>query len=109
MLHHKDGNKLNALKDNIELLSKGEHILIHRKQWGHIDFRSEDGKWRGIQAAMIKNYRSDITKQKITELVQKGMSKAEIANYFNCGKSTLDRRLYGREYKTTSTYINEDT
>ncbi len=33
LIHHKDGNKLNDSIDNLELVSKSEHISIHRDEF----------------------------------------------------------------------------
>lgn len=101
VIHHIDGNKLNATCDNLAMISKKEHSAVHHEQWGNKDFRSEGGKWRGIKSAMVARYKVEITRELIISLLNQGNSIAEIAQQLNCGVSTVKRRLNGREYATT--------
>ena len=51
VIHHKDKNKLNAMLDNLELMTNLRHSKIHGKERKGIDLRSEEGKQKGINAA----------------------------------------------------------
>ena len=90
MIHHKDHNKLNALPNNLEYLSNKAHTKLHHTG---VDFRSEDGKWKGVNSAREKKYRKEITKEEIEKMISQGKTKYEIARYFNCGVNTVYRRL----------------
>ena len=90
VIHHKDFNKLNAMPDNLQLLTAKAHIKLHMT--GN-DFRTEEGKNKAIYAAIEKRKRKEITREKIEELLKEGKTKAQIAEYFGCGESTIYRRL----------------
>ena len=90
VIHHKDHNRLNALPSNLEYLSNHAHTKLHHKG---VDFRTEEGKWKGINSAREKNYKKVITKEEIEEMLSQGKSKYEIARHFNCGVNTIYRRL----------------
>lgn len=90
VIHHKDFNKLNAMPDNLEYISSSAHTKIHTTK---VDHRSEEGKWRGINAAREKTYKKQITKEEIEKMINDGKTKKEIANHFNCGINTIYRRL----------------
>lgn len=90
VIHHKDRNKLNALPNNLEYISSVAHTKLHHTG---VDFRSEEGKMRSINSARDKIYKSQITKEEIELMIDKGKSKAEIARHFNCGVNTIYRRL----------------
>ena len=94
VIHHKDHNKLNALPSNLEYLSCNAHTKLHMT--GH-DFRSEEGKWKGINSAREKQYKKEITRAEIEEMMSQGKSKNEIAKHFQCGINTIYRRL-GMKY-----------
>ena len=61
VIHHKDKNKLNAMPDNLELMTNLRHSKIHGKERKGIDLRSEEGKQKGINAAAKARRRSDVT------------------------------------------------
>ena len=90
VIHHKDHNKLNALPNNLEYISNKAHTKLHMS--GN-DFRTEKGKWNGINSAKEKRYKNEIKKEEIEEMLSQGKTKYEIARYFNCGVNTIYRRL----------------
>ena len=90
VIHHKDFNKLNAMPNNLEYLSNSTHTKLHHTG---VDFRSEEGKLKGVNAAKEKRYKKEITKDEIEEMISQGKSKYEIARYFQCGVNTIYRRL----------------
>lgn len=90
VIHHKDFNKLNAMPNNLEYLSSRAHAILHHKGK---DYRSEEGKWKGINSAREKTYRKEITKEEIEKMLFEGRTIQEIAKHFNCGVNTIRRRL----------------
>lgn len=90
VIHHRDNNKLNALESNLDYLSNSEHTKLHM---GGKDYRSEEGKWKGVNSAREKNYKKEITKEEIEEMLKQGKTKTEIAKHFQCGVNTIYRRL----------------
>lgn len=93
VIHHKDRNKLNAMSDNLELLTSRKHLKIHGEERKGIDLRSEDGKKRSLDSAVQANKRNDVTEEKVRELRNKGRTINEIAKELNCGENTIRRRL----------------
>lgn len=90
VIHHKDHDKLNNLSENLEYLSSVTHAKLHHT--GH-DYRTEEGKRRGINAAAKKRYKSQITKEIILQMQSQGKSIQEIAKELQCGVNTVRRRL----------------
>lgn len=98
IIHHKDKNKLNAMPDNLELMSSLRHHKIHGKEHRGIDFRSEQGKQNTINGAIEARVRKDVTKEKVVELRNKGLTISEIAQELDCGINTVNRRLGMKDY-----------
>ena len=90
VIHHKDFDKLNALPDNLEYLSACAHNKIHHTG---IDYRSEAGKRRSIEASRKSKYKDQITKEKILDMQSRGMNITDIAKELQCGVNTVRRRL----------------
>lgn len=93
VIHHKDKNKLNAMSDNIKLMTNLRHSKIHGEERKGIDLRSEKGKENSINAAKEARMRKDVTKENITELRNKGLTISEIAKELHCAVNTVTRRL----------------
>lgn len=93
VVHHVDSNKLNNMSNNLAIITPSEHSSIHQFENDYKDRRSEEGKWKGINASREATYRSDITVEKINELLQKGLSYDEIAKVLDCGINTVRRRM----------------
>lgn len=102
VIHHGDRNKLNNEIGNLECMTSNEHILLHNAERIGVDLRTEEGKWRGVNAARTKKYKRDITKEKIEKLLCSGIDMSGVAKELNCSVSTIRRRLTGRDYKTVS-------
>ena len=98
VIHHKDKNKLNALADNLELLTNLKHSKIHGVDKKGKDFRSEKGKENSINAAREVRIRKDVTIEKVTELRKQGLTIPEIAKELHCGVNTVNRRLGMKDY-----------
>ena len=92
--HHIDGNKLNASKNNIVLISDTAHISSHNKgrvfTKEHREKIAEAGKKRkGI--VMKKRYNINISD--INKFQSDGWSINKIAKYYNVAWSTIKNRL----------------
>lgn len=98
VIHHKDKNKLNALADNLELLTSLQHSKIHESDRKGKDFRSEKGKENSINAAREARTRKDVTIEKVTELRKQRLTIPEIAKELHCGVNTVNRRLGMKDY-----------
>lgn len=98
VIHHKDKNKLNAMSDNLELMTNRKHIKFHGEERKGIDYRSENGKRNSINAAVQARRRNDVTIEKVRELKNKGLTINEIAEELNCGINTVNRRLGMEDY-----------
>ena len=98
IIHHKDKNKLNALPENLELMSNLKHLKIHGKERKGIDFRCAEGKVKSINSAKEVRTRKDVTVEKVAELRNKGLTIPEIAKELNCGINTVNRRLGMKDY-----------
>lgn len=90
VIHHKDHNKLNALPNNLEYVSAKAHTKMHMIG---MDYRTEDGKRRSIDAFREKIYKKQITRSEIEDMISQGKTKTEIAKHFQCGVNTIYRRL----------------
>ena len=89
VIHHKDRNKLNASKANLEPMTSSEHTKSHYL----VQYVSEEHK-KGFGERMKDiRRRHDVTKQRVCELKKKGMSTKEIATVLGCGENTVRRRL----------------
>lgn len=93
VVHHKDKNKLNAMPNNLELMTSYKHSKMHGGERKGIDLRSEEGKQKSINAAVKARKRSDVTSKKVEELRRNGFTIPEIAKELNCGVNTVNRRL----------------
>lgn len=98
VIHHKNKNKLNAMPDNLELMTNLKHLQIHGNERKGIDLRSEKGKANSLNAAKEATTRKDVTVEKVSQLRNKGLTIPEIAKELNCGINTVNRRLGMKDY-----------
>lgn len=97
VIHHKDKNKLNAMAENLELMSALKHSKIHGNDRKGMDLRSINGRERSLDAAREARTRKDVSVKKVEELSKKGLTIPEIAEALNCSINTVGRRL-GKKY-----------
>jgi ribonucleotide reductase alpha subunit len=91
IVHHEDYDSLNNDPDNIKLISKEDHILLHSKDMRgrnnpvHKMSTEKKDKWRSnisLKVTGVKNPRfSNITNEEIISKIQE-YSKTTIGNYF---------------------------
>lgn len=80
IVHHIDGNKLNNNIENLEVLSRSEHLQKHYKEIG------------GEQNQFKQKYNLD--KQKIKDLYQNpNMTHKKLAKMFDCSSGTIAKIL----------------
>lgn len=94
-VHHKDGNKLNAMRENLIEMNASEHQSMHNKgreaTQDQIDRIIKFNHTRkNTRQPLI---RSDVSYKKVYELKQQGLSINAIAKYFNADWSTIQVRL----------------
>ncbi|MCQ2088480.1 MAG: HNH endonuclease [Bacilli bacterium] len=90
LIHHKDHNKLNNLKSNLEPMTNSQHAIHHHK--GN-DFRSEEGMMRSVMAMANKRKRNDIDSEQVKEARNSGKTYKELCEMFNCGHSVIAKIL----------------
>lgn len=88
-VHHIDGNKLNNNVSNLQVLRNSLHTKGHEL---HQYVSKEHKKGFGNRAKDIIS-RRDVTKEKIVELMNNGLSIPQVAKELNCGHNTVYRRL----------------
>lgn len=98
IVHHKDKNKLNALPNNLKIMTNQEHLQTHGKERKSIDFRSAEGRANSINSAREVRTRKDVMVERVAELRNKGLTIPEIAKELNCGINTVNRRLGMKDY-----------
>lgn len=92
-VHHKDGNKLNAKLENLELIEKEKHQSHHNK--GKI--LTENHKQKIAKANKKRKgikIKKRVNMPKLKEYINKGYSINKIAQIYNCTWDTVKRRIY---------------
>lgn len=92
-VHHKDGNKLNATEENLEIVPESEHQSFHNKgkklSENHKAKISEANKKRkGIKM------KKRVSLDRLAEYIKQGLNINEIAKIYNCDWSTVKRRIH---------------
>lgn len=89
IVHHIDGNKLNNDISNLQVMKSELHTKEHNiVQYVSKDYMKECGN---RMRAVIS--RTDVTKEKVANLRNRGLTIPEIAKELNCGYNTVCRRL----------------
>lgn len=92
-IHHKNGNKLDNSKSNLQLIKNSEHARLHHTGK---DFRSKCGVQRSINAMAFAKKRSDIDPIEVIRARENGATYKELGAMFNCGQSVICRCLKGQ-------------
>ena len=93
-VHHLDGNKMNNSISNLQVIRKDLHI----KQHDIHQYVPESHKRSFGERVKPIVSRADVTKEKVTELREMGLTISEIAKKLNCGRNTVKRRLGMKDY-----------
>ena len=92
-VHHKDGNKLNAQLDNLELIEKERHQSYHNKE----KVLTESHKQK-IAKANEKRKGIKIKKRvdmpNLDNYIKQGLSINKISQIYGCTWDTVRRRIY---------------
>ena len=93
--HHKDGNKLNTLMNNLTLISVSNHQKLHNKDktlsLGHcLKISESNRKRRGTK----QKKRVFICADELRDMLTIGYSINMIAKHFKCDWSTIKSRIY---------------
>ena len=100
VIHHKDGNKLNNQKDNLQYISNVFHTQIHHKG------KEYTPSIKAIKKARKTIYREEITKEKCEQLRKQGLTIKQIAKKLNCSVNTINRRLGMKDYTTKNNVLD---
>lgn len=92
-VHHKDGNKLNALKDNLEIVKNNIHQSFHNKgktltKEHKLKISESNKKRKGMKI------KKQIEMPELKELLEKKWSINKIAKFYGCDWSTVKNRIY---------------
>lgn len=100
VIHHKDGNKLNNRKENLQYISNVLHAQIHHKG------KEYTPSIKAIKKARKTIYREEITKEKCEQLRKQGLTINQIAQKLNCCVNTINRRLGMKDYTTKNNVLD---
>lgn len=93
-VHHKDHNKLNALKENLEVIASSKHLSSHNKgkklSKEHRKKIAEANRRRKVKYKK----RVNIDLNELKSLLDKNWSINRISKYFGCDRSTIKNRIY---------------
>lgn len=101
IVHHKDGNKRNNILENLELMSRADHLLLHIKDFIRKPMSKEN---REKLAAM--NRRSGHPMSKITEdiavqikaMIADGKRNVDIAKHFGLSRPIISQIRHGHRW-----------
>lgn len=92
-VHHIDGNKLNNLISNLQVLRNS----LHTKEHNLVQYASKDKLRENAKLGTEKIKRNDVTTEIVKELRNKGYTIPQMAQKLNCGYNTICRRLGMKE------------
>jgi len=94
-VHHKDENKKNSLRGNLEVMGVSEHQSHHTKgrrfSDNHRRLLSEANRRR---VGIVLKKRVNIDLNQLREMMVSGESYKSMARYFKCDPSTIKSRIY---------------
>ncbi|NRA91241.1 MAG: HNH endonuclease [Psychroserpens sp.] len=99
-VHHINHNKLDARKENLEIIERSHHQSMHNANKvlsnSHKEKISNANKKR---KGISKRYKLDLPNEYINRLYERGMSITEIAKKYNVGWSSIKERIHYKELK----------
>ncbi len=95
VVHHKDGNRLNATVKNLEIISSGHHGRLHNKgKTLSLEHRKKIGdKNRNRKGCTYPN-RRQINIQKLQAMLNDGQSINSCSKHFGVDWSTIKKRIH---------------
>ena len=92
--HHKDGNKLNASYDNIELISANSHLSHHNKGRKFTEeHKKKISNANRKRAGMKLKRKYNIPISEISKMINEGLSIRKIAIHYGCDWSVIKLRI----------------
>jgi hypothetical protein len=93
-VHHINGNKLNAMKNNLKLIENSKHLSFHNKgRIFTISHRIKLSEANKRRKGTKRKKRVFIDENKLKEMILNGLSINAIAKHFHCDWSTIRSRL----------------
>ncbi|WP_137744898.1 hypothetical protein [Robertmurraya siralis] len=94
-VHHKDENKLNALKSNLEIVFEGSHQSFHNKgKTLGKEHKRKIGMGNKNRKGIKMKKRVDIPLIELKSLIDRGHSINAIAKKYKCDWSTVRNRIH---------------
>lgn len=94
IVHHRDENRLNADIDNLELMTKEQHLKLHNtgKYWSRARKNKASQDRKGKYTGGTGRYRKDIDSADIFKMYESGFTFKEIATHFHTDRNTISFR-----------------
>ncbi len=96
VVHHKNGNRLDARLDNLVPIHQVEHGSLHnRGKTLTVEHRRKIGESNKRRCGMrIKKHRPDVTPERIRPLLDRGLSINAVAMELDCCWDTIKNRIH---------------
>jgi hypothetical protein len=93
-VHHKDENKLNALRNNLEIILEGKHQSLHNKGKSFSEIHKRNiSQANKKRKGMKMKKQIDIPLGDLKRLLEEGKSINFIAKKYSCDWSTVKNRI----------------
>ena len=94
-VHHKDGNRLNALKENLEIKDASVHLSHHNKGRKFSEEHKNKIALANEKRKGVKQKRTiNIPENELKSFLENGYSIKDISQLYGCSWSTVRRRIY---------------
>jgi len=90
-IHHKDHDRLNNLKSNLQKVTPSEHTKKYHRDIS--SYRSKESIEKTVMIMAEKRKRNDVSAKVVKKLKESGCTYTEIAKKLDCGYNTVWRRL----------------